>query len=68
MLKCDALMMLVRVSHVVVNSSRDNLLQQTVFFFFFFFKMCGFTGFGNPSIWFRNRFCKGNLDLPLAVL
>lgn len=32
--KCEALVMLVRMAHIVVNSSRDNLLQQAVFFFF----------------------------------
>ena len=34
MSKNDALVMLVRVAHIVVNSSRDNFLQQTVFFLF----------------------------------
>lgn len=48
MLKCDALMMLVRVSHVVVNSSRDNLLQQTVFFFFFFLRCVVLQGLEIP--------------------
>lgn len=37
MSKCDVLVMLVRVAHVVLNSLRDNLLQQAVLFFFTFF-------------------------------
>lgn len=58
MLKCDVLLMLTE-AHVVVNSSRDNLLQQTVLFSLFLSrKKCDFIGFGSPSMHFRNRSTK----------
>lgn len=37
--KCEVLVMVVRVAHVVVNFSSHNSLQQTFLFFFFFFRI-----------------------------
>lgn len=66
MLKCDVLLML-RVAHVALNFSKDNLIQQTVLFsLFLYHKKCDFTEFGNPSIRLRNIL--QSVVLPLAVL
>lgn len=59
-LKRDALVTLVRIACVIMNSSRDNLFQQPAFCCCccFYDEKCGFTGFGNHAgfePWFTKK-------------